>query len=512
MAPSFQRCRQVHAMDIVFVYQYTCLSASPCAPQVFARVLALTSDSNLRNNSVTLAVPTTVGFKAEIDSLQPVLHRRLAYYRSDAPTFDGTSLFFDPPLTADPSLTVWVPIQTAAGNVWYFDSWADGNRENPRTFDASNGIELSQGRIKFRTANPFGTDPGSLDLVAAPGSNSVSQKLTLYPTDQAGKWSIGTPSASWLAVAVGATNSSDGTAVVTGTADVRGIAPGLYTATFPVKPVAAGYPEITMDVPATLRVLEREPTIAATGFVSAASFQGGPPASNEIITIFGSGLGPSQLINAFVPEAGSLATSLGGTSVEFQGEPLQLLYVQDQSIAAILPTTIYGAPGQLQIKLGGTVGPSASIPAPPYGPGVNGSSFAPALFTLNSSGQGNVAAVNADGTINSPNRPAARGSLVLLFGTGFRGCGDRNFGFPFPDSTLVPGNPSPVEAFIGRKPAYILYSGSAPATTCGLQQFNLVIPDDSDTGPAVPLRLSIPYPGSSIFDPYGWFVTPSGDR
>jgi uncharacterized protein (TIGR03437 family) len=265
-----------------------------------------------------------------------------------------------------------------------------------------------------------------------------------------------------------------------------------------------------MDVPATLRVLEREPTIAATGFVSAASFQGGPPASNEIITIFGSGLGPSQLINAFVPEAGSLATSLGGTSVEFQGEPLQLLYVQDQSIAAILPTTIYGAPGQLQIKLGGTVGPSASIPAPPYGPGVNGSSFAPALFTLNSSGQGNVAAVNADGTINSPNRPAARGSLVLLFGTGFRGCGDRNFGFPFPDSTLVPGNPSPVEAFIGRKPAYILYSGSAPATTCGLQQFNLVIPDDSVIGPAVPLRLSIPYPGSSIFDPYGWFVTPSG--
>jgi hypothetical protein len=222
-------------MDIVFVYQYTCLSASPCAPQVFARVLALTSDSNLRNNSVTLAVPTTVGFKAEIDSLQPVLHRRLAYYRSDAPTFDGTSLFFDPPLTADPSLTVWVPIQTAAGNVWYFDSWADGNRENPRTFDASNGIELSQVRIKFRTANPFGTDPGSLDLVAAPGSNSVSQKLTLYPTDHAGKWSIGTPSASWLAVAAGATNSSDGTAVVTGTVDVRGIAPGFYTASFPVK-------------------------------------------------------------------------------------------------------------------------------------------------------------------------------------------------------------------------------------------------------------------------------------
>jgi len=184
---------------------------------------------------VTLAVPTTVGFKAEIDSLQPVLHRRLAYYRSDAPTFDGTSLFFDPPLTADPSLTVWVPIQTAAGNVWYFDSWADGNRENPRTFDASNGIELSQVRIKFRTANPFGTDPGSLDLVAAPGSNSVSRKLTLYRTDHAGTWSIGTPSASWLAVAAGATNSSDGTAVVTGTVDVRGIAPGFYTASFPVK-------------------------------------------------------------------------------------------------------------------------------------------------------------------------------------------------------------------------------------------------------------------------------------
>ena len=42
----------------------------------------------------------------------------------------------------------------------------------------------------------------------------------------------------------------------------------------------------------------------------------------------------------------------------------------------------------------------------------------PALFTVNQQGFGQIAAVNQDGTINSPANPAPIGSVISLYGTG----------------------------------------------------------------------------------------------
>ena len=60
-----------------------------------------------------------------------------------------------------------------------------------------------------------------------------------------------------------------------------------------------------------------------------------------MINIFGTGLGPAQLVKAFVPQAGSLPTVLAGTSVEIDGQPLELLYVQDKVIGAIVPNIFF---------------------------------------------------------------------------------------------------------------------------------------------------------------------------
>lgn len=496
------------AMGIEFVYDYGCYS-TPCAPLAYASVQALASDPNLANNSTTVAVPLTTGFEAQFSSSQPLLQAPLAYYRSDLPESNGTTGSHP---TADPSLTVWVPNQTAAGNLWYFDSWSDGNHDNPRTFDASNGIPASKGQMNFRAVLPFGAAPQSLDLVALPGSAALAQTLTLYPVGHVGTWSIGKPVVSWFTVSAGTVNASDGSVTVTGSADVTGLAPGYYTTTFSAKLLAAGYQDVSMDIPATLRILDKSPVIQAGGFVNSASYQSGAPSSREIVTIFGSGLGPPQLVAAVVPQAGSLPTNLAGTSVEFQGTQAELLYVQDQSVAAIVPNTIYATPATVTVMLGGAKGPSVLLSAS-NGPGVNGTAFAPALFTSDSSGSNNLAAVNADGTINSPLHPAKRGSVVLLYGTGFPvplSCVARNFGYFFPSSTLFPAYLSPAEAFVGGKPAYVLYSGSASGMTCGAQQFNVLIPEDSATGPSVPLRLGIPYPGASTTAAYGWYTTQSG--
>jgi uncharacterized protein (TIGR03437 family) len=493
------------SMNVEFVYNYLC-GALTCTQWVDGSLYALTSDTNLANNFASIALPFTTGFDAFLVSPQA----SLLYYRSDSPIFAGGTN--KPPPTADSSLTVWVPVQTYAGNMWYFDSWADGNRDNPRVFDAANGIPVSQGEMNFHTALPFGVDPGSLDLVALyPGSPPAAQ-VTLYPASRPGVWTIGTPAAPWLtlsasagSVSASAGPASDGSEVVTGTANVTGLAPGYYTTTFPAKLVVSGLPDANLDVPVSLRILSSMPVILPGGVVNAASYQGGPLSSLEIIAIYGSGLGPPQLVSASVPQAGSLPTTLAGTSVEIQGQPAELLYVQDNAIAAIVPNVIYDLPATVTVKLGVAAQASLTMPAS-SGPGV-----APALFTSNSSGSGNLAAVNADGTINSALQPAKRGSVVLLYGTGFfefsgltcSGIG-RNFGSLLLDST------PPVEAFVGGEPAYVLYSGSTPGMTCAAQQFDVVIPEDSATGPAVPVQLGIPFPGELSTDDYIWYTTQPG--
>jgi uncharacterized protein (TIGR03437 family) len=63
---------------------------------------------------------------------------------------------------------------------------------------------------------------------------------------------------------------------------------------------------------------------------------------------------------------------------------------------------------------------------------------------------------------------------------------------------------------VGGESAYVLYSGSAPGLTCGAQQFDIVIPDDSATGAAVSVQLGMPFAGEFSTDPYFWYTTQPG--
>ncbi len=69
-----------------------------------------------------------------------------------------------------------------------------------------------------------------------------------------------------------------------------------------------------------------------------------------------------------------------------------------------------------------------------------------------------------------------------------------------PDGLVGPGNfgvnllaPAAgiVEAFIGTEPADVEYAGVAPALVSAAQQINVLIPVDSQTGPAVPVRIGM---------------------
>jgi len=101
----------------------------------------------------------------------------------------------------------------------------------------------------------------------------------------------------------------------------------------------------------------------------------------------------------------------------------------------------------------------------------------PGIFTFDSSGFGQAAALNEDGSYNTPSNPARPGSIVVLFATG---AGKLD---PVPeDGTVIRGRlpqTLPASAYVGSCQAEVLYSGSAPELIAGAIQVNIRVPDQA---------------------------------
>jgi trimeric autotransporter adhesin len=158
-----------------------------------------------------------------------------------------------------------------------------------------------------------------------------------------------------------------------------------------------------------LRVIEPASSMPAIGMVTnGASNQPGPIAPGEVVVIYGTGLGPAQLTQA----AGSPVTQLGSVGVTFNGVAAQMLYASSGQVSAIVPASLSGTSVQViatyRSLASNTV--NASLAA-----------AAPGVFTANSSGSGQAAATNQDGSPNAPGNAAAAGSTLTLLATGLAG-------------------------------------------------------------------------------------------
>ena len=76
--------------------------------------------------------------------------------------------------------------------------------------------------------------------------------------------------------------------------------------------------------------------------VNAASYVGGGVAPGEIVTIFGSGIGPSPLASVQLNQNRTIATTLAATRILFNGMPAPLLSVSDKQSSAIVPYAVAG--------------------------------------------------------------------------------------------------------------------------------------------------------------------------
>lgn len=151
-------------------------------------------------------------------------------------------------------------------------------------------------------------------------------------------------------------------------------------------------------------------TLTSAGIVNAASFLNTSISPGEIITIFGMSLCPANLAYLTLDSDGKVATSAGGVRVLFDGVPAPMVYATQNQLAPIVPYAVAGkASTIIQVEYNGARTPALSMPVGPS---------APALFTSNSSGIGQAAILNEDGSVNSKANPAAKGSVVVLFATG----------------------------------------------------------------------------------------------
>ena len=216
------------------------------------------------------------------------------------------------------------------------------------------------------------------------------------------------------------------------------------------------------------------PQFAASGVTNAASYVPGV-APGMIAYMSGSGIGPAALTSYEFNSGGFVEKLTAKTRVLFDNIPAPLLYTSDGAVSAIVPYGIStsGATSMV-VEYNGIQSTPVAIPV---------SLALPGIFTADSSGKGDAACLNQDGSFNSPSNAAARGSVITLFVTGEGATSPAGIAGKLaiaPYATPV----QPVTVLIGGQPAVVQYAGAAPGEPAGMMQINAVIPTTIDTGRA----------------------------
>jgi uncharacterized protein (TIGR03437 family) len=228
-------------------------------------------------------------------------------------------------------------------------------------------------------------------------------------------------------------------------------------------------------IPITILVGNPGPQLPATGVVNAASYQGGAISPGEIVTLFGTAIGPKIPYSAQVWD-GVIAARLAGVRVWFGSTAAPIVYAYPNQLAVVVPYNV-ASQTSVQVQVENLVART-----PPFLIPVQAAT--PALFTANSSGTGQLAALNQDGSANSASNPATGGSIVVLYATG---AGTLNPAVPdgtIVTSTSLPAPMLPVGVTINGQKADIVYAGAAPQLVAGMIQINARVPTGITAGDA----------------------------
>lgn len=223
--------------------------------------------------------------------------------------------------------------------------------------------------------------------------------------------------------------------------------------------------------PLTFTVRPTGPVLDAV--VNAASYASDAVAPGEMITVFGTGLGPATL-TTFQPPApgGVIAPALAGTRVLVNNIPAPIIYTAAEQVAAMIPyATMPGSTASIQVEYNGVLSTAKSMLVRASAPGV---------FTASGSGAGQVVAFNYDTTTqaytpNTESTPAKKDDILIFYLTGE--------GVTSPPSldgqivTAVSPQNAALTVQIGDTAAPLIYAGGVPGMVAGLLQINVQVPE-----------------------------------
>ncbi|HXM42134.1 MAG TPA: hypothetical protein VN924_12835 [Bryobacteraceae bacterium] len=234
---------------------------------------------------------------------------------------------------------------------------------------------------------------------------------------------------------------------------------------------------------ALLRLSNASPALTAGGVANAASYAPGAVAPGEIVSLFGSAVGPPTPAPLALTNPLLVANSLEGVHVLFDGVPAPVLFASAGQINVVIPYAVAGESAtQVQVEYLGSLSAPISLPV---------AATAPGIFTLNASGTGPGAILNAaDESVNSEANPAAPGDWVSIFATGAGATTPAGV-----DGLLATGPSYPpnaqVTVSIGGLPCQLNYEGAAPGLVSGVVQINAQVPAGLAPSSSIPVQLTI---------------------
>ncbi len=236
---------------------------------------------------------------------------------------------------------------------------------------------------------------------------------------------------------------------------------------------------IDADVSSSITVEEPQMLIPRAG----STYAFGSVGPGQLMVLTGTGLGPDKEVPAQLTAAGRVATTLGGTTVTFDGIAAPLLSVQSGRIVCVVPFAV-GDPntGDSLMQVKNNDGGTANT--------IRLDITWPVIAVL--------ALVNADGKVNSIQNPAASGSIVTIYATGF-GRTD-----PVGDDGEVSSSPGTrhvqirqIGVTINDADAAVTYLGAAPGQLSVITQINVRVPAELPSGQ---YAAKVGYGGSPFHD------------
>lgn len=210
------------------------------------------------------------------------------------------------------------------------------------------------------------------------------------------------------------------------------------------------------------------------GIVNAASYVPitAQIAPGTMLTLFGSGLGPSSLTQA---SSLPFPTQLGGVQVNINGSPAPIYYVSASQVSVVVPSTAPGdgSPLTFQVIYNGNQSNTVTLYSGATSPGA---------YSVNQDGVSASIVHHADGSNVTSSSPAKVGETVIM---AFNGLGPTNpsvaAGSAGPSTAPLAQLTNQLFVYIDGVQATVSFAGLAPGFA-GLYQLNVVVPSGVSSG------------------------------